>query len=65
MIETIFSYCKFMKNPEEGVKYTGFWKVYGDKDKALATFDKYKKCTEAYCLAHRCGASLEQLTVAG
>ncbi len=53
----------FMRNPEEGVLYTGFWKVYGDKDSALRTFDRYKKCTETYSNAHRCGASLEQLTV--
>jgi hypothetical protein len=53
----------FMKSPEEGVKYTGFWKVYGDKDSALRTFDKYKKCTEIYSRAHRNGTSLEQLTV--
>ena len=44
-------------------KYSGFWKVYGDKDSALRTFDRYKKCTEAYSNAHRRGASLEQLTV--
>ncbi|SFC28430.1 DUF3793 family protein [Butyrivibrio sp. YAB3001] len=53
----------FMKSPEEGVKYTGFWKVYGDMDSALRTFDKYKKCTEIYSRAHRNGTSLEQLTV--
>ncbi|WP_026510686.1 MULTISPECIES: DUF3793 family protein [unclassified Butyrivibrio] len=53
----------FMKSPEEGVKYTGFWKVYGDKDAALKTFDKYKKCTEIYSHAHKQGASLEQLVV--
>ena len=55
----------FMKSPEEGVKYTGFWKVYGDIDHALKTFEKYRKCTEIYSLAHKKGKSLEQLTVAG
>lgn len=53
----------FMKSPEKGVKYTGFWKVYGDKEAALKTFDKYRKCTEVYCRAHRNGSTLEQLTV--
>ena len=53
----------FMKSPEEGVKYTGFWKVYGDTKSALETFDKYKKVTEIYSTAHRNGVSLEQLTV--
>ncbi|MCR5671019.1 MAG: DUF3793 family protein [Butyrivibrio sp.] len=55
----------FMKSPEEGVKYTGFWKVYGDTESALRTFDRYKKCTEIYSMAHRNGRTLEQLTVAG
>lgn len=55
----------FMKDPEEGVMYTGFWKVYDNKDKALETFARYKKCTEVYCRAHKNGRSLEQLTVAG
>ncbi|WP_026659963.1 DUF3793 family protein [Butyrivibrio sp. AC2005] len=54
----------FMRSPDEGVKYTGFWKVYGDEDAALKTFEKYKKCTEVYSKAHNNGRSLEQLTVA-
>ena len=54
----------FMRSPDEGVKYTGFWKVYGDEDAALKTFEKYKKCTEVYSKAHNSGRSLEQLTVA-
>ncbi len=54
----------FMKDPEEGVMYTGFWKVYDKKDKALETFARYKKCTEVYSRAHKNGRSLEQLTVA-
>lgn len=55
----------FMKSPEIGVKYTGIWKVYGDKDSALKIFDKYKKCTEVYSRAYKKGLSLEQLTVTG
>ena len=54
----------FMKSPEEGVKYTGFWKVYGDKESALKTFDKYKRVTEIYSMAHKKGKSLDQLAVA-
>ena len=54
----------FMKSPEEGVKYTGFWKVYGDTASALKTFARYRKCTEIYNRAHKNGKSLEQLTVA-
>ena len=54
----------FMNSPEEGVKYTGFWKVYGDKESALKIFDKYKRVTEIYSMAHKNGKSLEQLAVA-
>ena len=54
----------FMKSPDDGVKYTGFWKVYGDKEYALKTFEKYKKCTEIYSKAHKNGTPLEKLTVA-
>ena len=53
----------FMKSPDEGVKYTGFWKVYGDIDAAMKTFSKYKKCTEIYSKAHQNGVSLEKLIV--
>lgn len=53
----------FMKSSAEGVMYTGFWKVYGDKESALKTFDRYKKCTEIYSDAHRKGATLEELAV--
>lgn len=53
----------FMKSPDKGVKYTGFWKVYGDMDSAVKTFNMYRKCTEIYSNAHKNGASLEQLTV--
>ncbi|WP_026652384.1 DUF3793 family protein [Butyrivibrio proteoclasticus] len=54
----------FMKSPEKGVKYTGFWKVYSDEASALKTFDQYKKCTEIYSRAHQNGKTLEQLAVA-
>ena len=54
----------FMKSPEEGVMYTGFWKVYGDKDEALRTFARYRKCTEVYCKCYRTGSRLDKLAVA-
>ena len=54
----------FMKDPEEGVMYTGVWKVYDNKEEALKTFARYKKCTEVYIKAHEKGRTLEQLTVA-
>ena len=51
---------------EEGprcVKCTGCWQVYGDEEKALKTFERYRKCTEVYCAQVSCGKSLERLTV--
>ena len=51
---------------EEGprcAKCTGCWQVYGDEEKALKTFERYRKCTEVYCAQVSCGKSLERLTV--
>ena len=53
----------FMRSSREGVKYTGVWKVYSNKDAALETFDRYKRCTEIYKKAHNNGVSLDELTV--
>ena len=38
----------FMEDTRKGVKCVGYWKVYGDKEKAEKTFSSYKKCTEVY-----------------
>ncbi len=38
----------FMEDTRKGVKCVGYWKVYGDKEKAEKTFCTYKKCTEVY-----------------
>ena len=54
----------FMKSPEEGVLCVGYWKVYGDVEKAERTFRKFNRCTEVYCRALKHGKSLEQLIVA-
>ena len=53
----------FMENPRQGVKCVGFWKVYGDKEKAERTFSRYRKCTETYKREISSGKSLEQLIV--
>ena len=53
----------FMENPRQGVKCVGFWKVYGDQEKAERTFSSYRKCTETYRREIRSGKSLEQLIV--
>ena len=44
-------------------KCCGFWKVYGDVEKASETFKRFKKCTEVYCRFFAKGASIEKLAV--
>lgn len=46
-------------------KCVGCWKVYGDEAAARKTFDRYRKCTRAYCSQWEHGKSIERLTVAG
>ena len=43
----------FMEDSRKGVKCVGYWKVYGDKEKAEKIFSQYRKCTDAYkrCLS--------------
>ena len=55
----------FMADTRKGVKCVGYWKVYGDKEKAEKTFSSYRKCTEVYkkCLAG--GRCLSQMIVRG
>ncbi len=43
----------------------GFWKVYGDREKAERLFRSYRKCTETYCALFSRGRSIRQLAVAG
>ena len=51
----------FMKDPHAGYKCVGFWKVYGDREKAERVFDRYRRCTEAFCRATADGKKLENL----
>ncbi len=53
----------FMKDTRKGVKCVGYWKVYGDKEKAEKTFSSYKKCTEVYKKCLSCGRQLSQMIV--
>lgn len=45
-------------------KYCGAWKVYGDVPSAIATFERYRSCTNSYMKRWQQGWSIEQLTVA-
>ena len=55
----------FIENKACGCKRVGFWKVYGDEQKAVSLFAKYQKCTDVYTRKWAGGRSVEQLTVAG
>lgn len=44
-------------------KITGYWKVYGDEEKALETFKKYDICIRAYSHCLEKGWTLEKLAV--
>lgn len=57
--------CGFIRNPEDGYKCIGCWKVYGDEQKAREKFEQYQHCTNIYCTKWAEGESIEQLTVAG
>ena len=53
----------FMEDPHSGYKCVGFWKVYGDRERAERTFTRYRRCTEAYCRATAKGKRLDNLIV--
>lgn len=53
----------FMRSPHQGYKCIGYWKVYGDAERAQKTFRTYRHCTEVYAERIRRGGSLEQLIV--
>lgn len=57
--------CGFINRSGEGCKCTGYWKVYGDEQKARRQFAEYRKCTNIYCAQAAKGRSIEQLTVTG
>ena len=54
----------FIENKADNFKCVGCWKVYGDEQNALSLFEKYRKCTDAYCKQWAKGESIERLTAA-
>lgn len=44
-------------------KCSGCWKVYGNEEKAIKEFAKFKKCSDIYYAQWLQGASLQKLTV--
>lgn len=57
--------CGFIANKAGGCKCVGYWKVYGDEEKAKMTFAMFEKCTRCYCRQHAKGTGIERLAVAG
>ena len=53
----------FMENSRDGVKCSGCWKAYGNKEEAEKIFALYRKCTNIYCRKIREGVRLEKLIV--
>lgn len=53
----------FINNKAANCKCCGWWKVYGDEQKAQKTFEKYTKCTRLCCSLIAKGCSVEQLAV--
>lgn len=51
----------FIENKAHDFKYVGFWKVYGDEQKARDTFFRYHRCADSYLKHLQHGATLEQL----
>lgn len=54
----------FIRNHAQNYKFIGYWKVYGDEEKARKTFSKYKQCTDCYCRRLKSGCKLTDLAVA-
>lgn len=57
--------CGFIANKACGYKCVGYWKVYGNEEKAKKAFAKFEKCTRCYCRQHAKGTGIERLAVAG
>jgi len=53
----------FIDNKAQNYKFIGYWKVYGDENKARRTFEQYKKCTDSYCRSLNAGYGLAELAV--
>ena len=54
----------FIRGKACNYKCLGYWKVYGDEQKAKRLFEKYNTCSEIYFKQWKHGKSIEQLTVA-
>ena len=56
--------CGYIRNKGKRSKCTGYWKVYGDENFALAKFESFKMCTRIFCKMAALGFPIEKLAVA-
>ncbi|MCC8069306.1 MAG: DUF3793 family protein [Ruminococcus sp.] len=54
----------FIENCGKNCECCGYWKVYHNKNEALKTFQRFKKCTNVYKRLFSEGTSIKRLTVA-
>lgn len=54
----------FIENDGKNYKLLGYWKVYGDREKAIKLFERYKRCKDNLCQRYIKGTSLYDLCVA-
>ena len=52
----------FIQNKQES-KMIGYWRVYGDVEKAKQRFDMYKKCTDIFTTNLKRNITLEEMTI--
>lgn len=53
----------FIDNKASCYKCRGYWKVYGDEEKAQCLFSQFHECTRSYLERYRNGAGLESLII--
>lgn len=51
----------FIAHPSDGVKLTGYWKVYSDEEEKRRLFAKYERCTRKILNRMSRGFSLESI----
>ncbi|MDO4285589.1 MAG: DUF3793 family protein [Eubacteriales bacterium] len=54
----------FIEQGANRCKCAGFWKVYGDEEKARKTFETYRRCMSDYMNQWEKGLSIDRLAVA-
>ena len=51
----------FINSPYDGVKVSGYWKVYSDVKSAQSTFERFRRCSERICEKMKGGESLARI----